>query len=92
MRIKFNIEEFRYKKGDPSWDLKALDKQELIRALKKSHDTLWAGGKRNPTVAFDELAKMLLTIFGSKLAKDLIRVEDITKFYDIEKARQWKEL
>ncbi|MDD5071779.1 MAG: N-6 DNA methylase [Patescibacteria group bacterium] len=53
------IEEFRYKKGDPNWDLKVLDKQELIRALKKSHDTLWAGGKRNPTVAFDELAKII---------------------------------
>ncbi|MBU4482432.1 type I restriction enzyme HsdR N-terminal domain-containing protein, partial [Patescibacteria group bacterium] len=52
------IEEFRYKKGDPNWDLKVLDKQELIRALKKSHDTLWAGGKRNPTVAFDELSKI----------------------------------
>jgi len=53
------IEEFRYKKGDPNWDLKVLDKQELIRALKKSHDTLWAGGKRNPTVAFDELSKII---------------------------------
>ncbi len=53
------IEEFRYKKGDPDWDLKTLEKHELIRALKKSHDTLWAGGKRNPTVAFDELAKII---------------------------------
>ncbi|MBU4338196.1 N-6 DNA methylase [Patescibacteria group bacterium] len=53
------IEEFRYKKGDSNWDLKVLEKQELIRALKKSHDTLWAGGKRNPTVAFDELAKII---------------------------------
>lgn len=53
------IEEFRYKKGDLNWDLKVLDKQELIRALKKSHDTLWAGGKRNPTVAFDELSKII---------------------------------
>jgi len=53
------IEEFRYKKGDLNWDLKVLEKQELIRALKKSHDTLWAGGKRNPTVAFDELAKII---------------------------------
>jgi type I restriction enzyme M protein len=53
------IEEFRYKKGDLNWDLKVLEKQELIRALKKSHDTLWAGGKRNPTVAFDELCKII---------------------------------
>ena len=53
------IEEFRYKKGDPDWDLKVLDKSELKRALEKSHNTLWAGGKRNPTVAFDELCKII---------------------------------
>ena len=53
------IEEFRYKKGDPDWDLKTLDKSELKRALEKSHNTLWAGGKRNPTVAFDELCKII---------------------------------
>ncbi|MFH1745322.1 MAG: N-6 DNA methylase [bacterium] len=53
------IEEFRYKKGDPDWDLKVLDKSELKRTLEKSHNTLWAGGKRNPTVAFDELCKII---------------------------------
>lgn len=53
------IEEFRYKKGDPNWDLKTLDKSELKRALEKSHNTLWAGGRRNPTVAFDELCKII---------------------------------
>jgi type I restriction enzyme M protein len=54
-----NIEEFRYRKGDPEWDLKPVSKQELKRALKKAHDTLWDGGKRNPTVAFDELCKII---------------------------------
>jgi len=53
------IEEYRFKKGDPDWDLKTLDKSELKRALEKSHNTLWAGGKRNPTVAFDELCKII---------------------------------
>ena len=53
------IEEFRYKKGDSDWDLKVLDKSELKRALEKSQNTLWAGGKRNPTVAFDELCKII---------------------------------
>ncbi len=53
------IEEYRFKKGDPDWDLKILDKSELKRALEKSHNTLWAGGKRNPTVAFDELCKII---------------------------------
>lgn len=53
------IEEYRFKKGDSDWDLKTLDKSELKRALEKSHNTLWAGGKRNPTVAFDELCKII---------------------------------
>lgn len=53
------VEEFRYKKGDANWDLKAVDKSELKRALVKAHNTLWAGGKRNPTVAFDELCKII---------------------------------
>lgn len=53
------IEEYRFKKGDPDWDLKTLDKSELKRALEKSQNTLWAGGKRNPTVAFDELCKII---------------------------------
>ena len=53
------IEEYRFKKGDPDWDLKMLDKSELKRALEKSQNTLWGGGKRNPTVAFDELCKII---------------------------------
>jgi len=53
------VEEFRFKKGDAKWDLKVVDEQELKRALEKAHNTLWAGGKRNPTVAFDELCKII---------------------------------
>jgi len=53
------VEEFRFKRGDPNWDLKIVDEQELKRALEKAHNTLWAGGKRNPTVAFDELCKII---------------------------------
>jgi type I restriction enzyme M protein len=53
------IEEFRYKKGDPNWDLKPIDQEDLKRTFQKSHDTLWAGGKRAPTTAFDEFAKII---------------------------------
>lgn len=53
------VEEFRYKKGDPNWDLRPVEKSELKRALVKAQNTLWAGGKRNPTVAFDELCKII---------------------------------
>ena len=53
------IEEFRYKKGDTNWDLKPIDQDDLKRAFQKCHDTLWAGGKRAPTTAFDEFAKII---------------------------------
>ncbi|OHA72703.1 MAG: hypothetical protein A3A27_02445 [Candidatus Wildermuthbacteria bacterium RIFCSPLOWO2_01_FULL_47_18] len=53
------IEEYRYRKGDADWDLKAVEKSELKRTLEKAQNTLWAGGKRNPTVAFDELCKII---------------------------------
>src|SRR3989344_4885754 len=53
------VEEFRYKKGDEKWDIKVVDQDELKRAFQKCHDTLWAGGKRAPTTAFDEFAKII---------------------------------
>ncbi|MBI5414472.1 N-6 DNA methylase [Candidatus Peregrinibacteria bacterium] len=53
------VEEFRYKKGDSKSDLKPIDQQALKRTFQKSQDTLWAGGKRAPTTAFDEFAKII---------------------------------
>lgn len=40
-------------------DLKEVSREELIRALEKSHDTVWQGGKLAPTAAFDEVSKLL---------------------------------
>ena len=53
------VEEWRYKKGDPNWDLQVVERDELIRALEKCHDTLWQGGRLEPTTAFNELSKIL---------------------------------
>ena len=53
------VEEWRYKKDDPDWDLQVVGKGELTRVLGKCHDTLWQGGKFAPTDAFDELSKIL---------------------------------
>ena len=53
------VEEWRYKKNDPNWDIKAVGRGELTRVLGKCHDTLWQSGKLAPTEAYDELAKML---------------------------------
>lgn len=40
-------------------DLKIVERGELIQAFKKCHDTIWQGGKRDPTTAFDEMSKLL---------------------------------
>lgn len=50
---------YRFIKGDPLNDIKTVSKDELIRALKKAHDTVWQGGRLAPTTAFDEVAKLL---------------------------------
>ena len=59
--VKYNkkVEEWRYKKNDPDWDLQAVGRDELTRVLGKCHNTLWQGGKFAPTDAFDELSKIL---------------------------------
>jgi type I restriction enzyme M protein len=50
---------YKFYKGDSLRDVKIVSKDELISALKKSHDTVWDGGKRSPTAAFDEVSKLL---------------------------------
>ena len=46
------VQEWRFKKNDPDWDLQVVGKGELTRVLGKCHDTLWQGGKLAPTDAF----------------------------------------
>ena len=50
---------YRFIKGDSVNDIKTVSKEELIRALEKSHDTVWQGGRLAPTTAFDEVSKLL---------------------------------
>ena len=39
--------------------LKIVSREELIKTLEKCHDTVWQGGKLNPSDAFDEVSKIL---------------------------------
>jgi type I restriction enzyme M protein len=50
---------YKFIKGNSDKDLKEVSREELIRALGKSHDTVWQGGKLAPTTAFDEVSKLL---------------------------------
>lgn len=53
------IPEYKYKKGDPNFDLQTVNFNELSRLFQRCHNSLWAGGKRDPSVAFDELSKLI---------------------------------
>lgn len=48
---------YKYIKG--SLEPKEVSRQELIKALEKCHDTVWQGGKLDPTNAFDAVSKLL---------------------------------
>jgi type I restriction enzyme M protein len=47
------------KGGQGGFELETVSEQELTRRFKQAHDALWAGGKRNPSAAFDELDKLI---------------------------------
>ena len=49
----------RFKKGDEKWDLSPVSPEELKSVLKKCHQTLWSGGKRDSILAFGEMAKLI---------------------------------
>lgn len=60
--IKYGREpKYRYKRGDPEWDLKRANFNELSYKFQFCHDDIWEGGKRDPAVAFDEMSKILIT-------------------------------
>lgn len=58
--IKFGkAPKYKFTKGNNSKDLKIAYREDLISALKKSHSSVWQGGKLAPTIAFDEVSKLL---------------------------------
>ena len=45
--------------GEKAFDIETISQSEMTRKFKQAHDALWAGGKRNPSEAFDELDKLI---------------------------------
>lgn len=45
--------------GNKAKDLKIVDQNDLTGVFEQAHQALWAGGKRNPSEAFDELDKLI---------------------------------
>jgi type I restriction enzyme M protein len=59
------------KSGEGIRGLKELTEDELTRIFKKAHDSLWYGGKRNPSEAFDELNKLIFCkIYDEKITEE----------------------
>lgn len=51
-------QEFRFYKGTEN-DIEPVNRDELIVAIKKCHQTLWGGGRLSPPTAFGELCKLI---------------------------------
>ena len=56
--------------GVGGFELRVVEENELTRIFKQAHDALWAGGKRNPAEAFDELDKLIFCkIWDERMAR-----------------------
>jgi type I restriction enzyme M protein len=45
--------------GNPAFELQIIEQKDLTDIFRSAHQALWAGGKRNPSEAFDELDKLI---------------------------------
>ena len=53
-------EEFKYyKNAFPKPDIGAISREDLIKTIRKCHQTLWGGGRLSPPMAFGELTKLI---------------------------------
>ena len=53
-------EEFKYyKNAFPKPDIGAVSRDNLIKTIRKCHQTLWGGGRLSPPMAFGELTKLI---------------------------------
>ena len=46
-------------KGETASDISEVNREDLIVAIKKCHQTLWGGGRMSPPTAFGELCKII---------------------------------
>lgn len=60
-------EEYRYYKGS-ALDIQPVDKEILISAIRKCHQTLWGGGRMSPPMAFGELSKIIFVKISDEKA------------------------
>jgi type I restriction enzyme M protein len=61
-------EDFKYRKGT-TMDISPVDKEQLITAIRKAHQTLWGGGRLSPPAAFGELCKVIFVKISDEKAR-----------------------
>jgi type I restriction enzyme M protein len=63
-------QEFKYRKGvSDQWeDIRPVNKEDLIAAIRKCHQTLWGGGRLSPPIAFGELCKLIFVKVRDELS------------------------
>ena len=78
------ISRARFTKGGVcGFELRVVEENELTRIFKQAHDALWAGGKRNPAEAFDELDKLIFCkIWDERMARKKGEPYDFQVFSD----------
>ena len=73
------VEEFRFKKGGDVWDLKPVEQSSLKSIFQRCHNTLWKGGQRAATQAFDEFSKIIFVKM-----RDEKKPRKIGSYYDFQ--------
>ena len=68
-----NPPEWRFYKNERGKDLAAVPREELRAAIRKCHQTLWEGGRRNTFTAFGEFCKIVFVKHRDE--KDINRVD-----------------
>ncbi|NQU54439.1 MAG: restriction endonuclease subunit M [Bacteroidetes bacterium] len=67
------------------FELEVVSESELTKIFTQSHQALWGGGQRNPSVAFDELDKLIFCkIWDEKHPRKIGKPYDFQIFRDEE--------
>ncbi|EAL53546.1 type I restriction-modification system, M subunit, putative [Campylobacter upsaliensis RM3195] len=76
---------WKYLRNSKNSDIKGITPGELEALLKKIHNYLWNGGKRNPAEAFSEFSKIIFTKMMDEKAKTDIKYK--LEHYEFQKNR-----
>ncbi|ELE1411438.1 N-6 DNA methylase [Campylobacter upsaliensis] len=76
---------WKYLRNPKDSDIKGITPGELEALLKKIHNYLWNGGKRNPAEAFSEFSKIIFTKMMDEKAKTDIKYK--LEHYEFQKNR-----